>query len=88
MPKKYKKKKSKESGGEKVMAEEVKKEEVKKEEVKAGPAGMPPQMPAPTADQMLFGAFQQRLNGVVTMMNDLFRDVKDIMAQKDKEVKK
>lgn len=65
-------------GGEKVMAEEAKKVE--------RPA-VPPmgQQPQPTKEQMLQATFQTRLNGIVTMMNDLYRDVREIVAVKEKE---
>lgn len=58
------------------MADEV------KQEAQEQPIGAVPQ---PTTEQMLYGTFQQRLNMIITMMNDLFRDVKDIVAIKDKK---
>jgi len=56
---------------------EVKKEEIKQESAPAG-------QPQPTKEQMLQATFQTRLNGIVTMMNDLYRDVREIVSAQTK----
>jgi hypothetical protein len=64
------------------MVEEAKKEVKEVKEVKGA---VPPmgQQPQPTKEQMLQASFQTRLNGIITMMNDLYRDVREIVATKE-----
>ena len=52
------------------------------EESKKEPVSVP-QQPKMTKDQMIQMAFQNRLNSIATLVNDLYRDCKDIMSQKE-----
>jgi len=64
----------KKTGGVKMAEDKV------KEGAKVEAAPQPPMQPP--KDQLLAMAFQSRLNALVQEMNDLFRDVKEIMNQK------
>lgn len=60
------------------MAKEELKEEVKQE------VPPQPQMPQMTKDQQVMMAFQARLNTVVGTINDLYRDIKEIIGTPQK----